>query len=556
MATAARVLPLIALAAAVIGVATTAGSLVGGRLEQREQIRQLDADIELQSQLLRSEIERHKLLPTTLASNPELTIAVDPATPEPLRADTIRRLNEDFQRLAEADGAATLYLIDQSGTTRVASNHRLPTSFIGQDYSFRPYFRDAMSKGSGELFAQGTVSGLPGLYLAQKLSSGRGVIVTKIEFVGLEKTWQRQDDETLVVDKSGLVLLTSNSERRFKPYDSRETRPTSIISAQLTTTGDWTLILLRDIRQPTLVARLSGAVIGGLLGLLASLVLAYSYMTRSRRKQQRNELEQTVKQRTAELQASNEKLLHEIDERTRTESKVQRLREDLAQANRLAILGQISAGVAHEINQPVAAIRAYVSNIRRLLELGDRTRATTTLETVDSLTERIGLITNELREFSRRAPTAKEVVKFSDVIDGARLLLDPQLRSRRIRLRRTLDKENQQVNANRIRIEQVVVNLLQNAMDALTTTSSPEIVIETGTDAGVAWLKVTDNGPGVPVERRADLFAPFSSSKPIGLGLGLVICRDIVADYGGSIDFIPDSGAGASFIVRLPAWTT
>jgi two-component system C4-dicarboxylate transport sensor histidine kinase DctB len=92
-------------------------------------------------------------------------------------------------------------------------------------------------------------------------------------------------------------------------------------------------------------------------------------------------------------------------------------------------------------------------------------------------------------------------------------------------------------------------------MDALTTTSSPEIVIETGTDAGVAWLKVTDNGPGVPVERRADLFAPFSSSKPIGLGLGLVICRDIVADYGGSIDFIPDSGAGASFIVRLPAWT-
>ena len=554
MTTQLRTVLSITLMSAVIAVAATTGGIVGGRLEEREQRRQLDTDVELRSQLLRSEIERHKLLPTSLASNPELSTAVDPATPENFRAATVRRLNQDFERLAAADGAATLYLIDERGITRVASNHRLKTSFIGQDYSFRPYFRDAMSKGTGELFAQGTVSGLPGLYLSQKLSSGRGVIVTKVEFVALERSWQRQEDETFVINTVGLVLLTSNSARRFKTYNARETRLSTVISSKLKTTSNWTLILLRDIRQPTLVARLFGASIGGLLGLLVSLGLLYSYSQRARRRRQREELEKLVSQRTSELQASNEKLRFEIDERIRTESKVQRLREELAQANRLATLGQISAGVAHEINQPAAAIRAYVNNIRKMLETGDHVQAATTLGTVDALTERIGLITNELREFSRRAPKNKEAVELSVVIDGALLLLDPQLRSKRIKLRRTRENEVPRVHVNRTRLEQVIVNLLQNSIDALTSATSPEIVINTGVDDGTAWIKVTDNGPGVPVDRRADLFAPFSSSKPLGLGLGLVICRDIVADYGGSIEFSPAPASGASFLVRLPLW--
>jgi two-component system C4-dicarboxylate transport sensor histidine kinase DctB len=544
----------IILTSVVIVITATTGSIIGGRLEERQQRRQLDTDVELRSQLLRSEIERHKLLPTSLASNPELSTAVDPATPENFRAATVRRLNQDFERLAAADGAATLYLIDERGITRVASNHRLKTSFIGQDYSFRPYFRDAMSKGTGELFAQGTVSGLPGLYLSQKLSSGRGVIVTKVEFVALERSWQRQEDETFVINTVGLVLLTSNSARRFKTYNARETRLSTVISSKLKTTSNWTLILLRDIRQPILVARLFGASIGGLLGLLVSLGLLYSYSQRARRRRQREELEKLVSQRTSELQGSNEKLRFEIDERIRTESKVQRLREELAQANRLATLGQISAGVAHEINQPAAAIRAYVNNIRKMLETGDHVQAATTLGTVDALTERIGLITNELREFSRRAPKTKEAVELSVVIDGALLLLDPQLRSKRIKLRRTRENEVQRVHVNRTRLEQVIVNLLQNSIDALTSATSPEIVINTGVDDGTAWIKVTDNGPGVPVDRRADLFAPFSSSKPLGLGLGLVICRDIVADYGGSIEFSPAPASGASFLVRLPLW--
>jgi two-component system C4-dicarboxylate transport sensor histidine kinase DctB len=116
------------------------------------------------------------------------------------------------------------------------------------------------------------------------------------------------------------------------------------------------------------------------------------------------------------------------------------------------------------------------------------------------------------------------------------------------------ENEVQRVHVNRTRLEQVIVNLLQNSIDALTSATSPEIVINTGVDDGTAWIKVTDNGPGVPVDRRADLFAPFSSSKPLGLGLGLVICRDIVADYGGSIEFSPAPASGASFLVRLPLW--
>lgn len=538
-------------------VGTAAAVAIGGalaeRFEIRQQVQRLEADVILRKELLRSEVERHRLLPTVLAGNPELTTVVDPDTPVARRTLVVERLNAEFDRLARADGAATLYLVDTRGTTRVASNHRLPTSFIGQDYSFRPYFQDAIRLGSGELFAQGTVSRVPGLYLAQRLDSGKGVVVAKVEFTDLERSWRIRDEETLVIDGEGTVLLTSNPQRRFTPYDSRRTSDHTVISTQVSAAyRDWSVILQRNIGDAMLAAWIVGAVIGGLMGLLCGLGLIVIQASRRRRERQRVELERLVTDRTVELEHSNRQLLHEIEERVRSESTVQQLREDLAQANRLAILGQISAGVAHEINQPTAAIRTYVDNAKKFFERGDTRAALENLSTIAALSERIGLITDELREFSRRSPAHKEPLQLSEVIDGSRLLLEPQLRLKGITLLRPSAPETQRVLANRTRLEQVVVNLIQNAMDALADCEAPRIRVETGGNGREAWLSIADNGPGVPPDRRNDLFAPFSSTKPLGLGLGLVICRDIVADLGGSLEFAPAPGGGAIFTARLP----
>ncbi len=538
----------------VVAVAGWIGSLVGGRYELRQQTQQLRVDAVLRRELLRSEIERHRLLPTTLARNLQLAVAVDPRTSSIERARVVQLLNDDFEQLARADGAATLYLVDADGMTLAASNHRSPNTFVGQDYSFRSYFRDAMQSGVGELFAQGTVSGIPGLYLAQRLRGGGGVVVTKVEFPQLEATWRRNGEETLVTNNDGIVLLTSSPTKRFSKYDSSPAFQEGWISAPLPALyQDWKLVLRRDISSRVLASSLIGASIGGLLGLLALTMRYLVVESRRRRAVQRAELERLVLQRTAELKDSNQRLLQEIEERSRSEAVAQKLRENLTQANRLAILGQISAGVAHEINQPTAAIRTYVDNATKLFARGESSAGLKALESIASLTERIGLITGELREFSRRSPGAMERLPVRDAIDGSQLLLEQSLKLRRIRVRRPNAPEPELTFANRTRLEQILVNLVQNAMDALAGSKDPLITIETGEAGGLVWIKVSDNGPGIPVERRGELFSPFSSSKPLGLGLGLIISRDIASDLGGSLEFDPES-AGAAFVLRIPAF--
>lgn len=542
------------LAAFAVVVCSALGSALGERVELERQTRQLDVDASLRRELLRSEIERHRLLPTVLSRNPELSLVLNPRIDATQRSNTLAKLNRDFDELARTDGAATLYLVDQKGLTVAASNYALSTSFVGQDYSFRAYFRDAMRTGIGELFAQGTVSGVPGLYLAQRLDSRLGVVVTKVEFTDLEKTWRVVDDETLVVDRNGVVLLTSNPAQRFTTLATAPRPDKSVIQTELAASyQDWRIVLRRDISAPLLTARVLGASLGALLGLLAAAALSMTIAGRRRREQQRKELERLVANRTFDLESSNRKLLHEIQERIRSEATVQQLREDLAQANRLAILGQIAAGVAHEINQPTAAIRTNAENAKKFFQRNLLDEGLAALTAIISLTERIGLITDELRNFSRRSPTTREPVLMREVIDGSRLLLEQSLRLKDITLQRPDAPELQSVMGNRTRLEQVLVNLVQNAMDALADTSNPEIIIRSQLEGNEVFLRVIDNGPGVPIDRQADLFAPFSSSKPLGLGLGLVISRDLLSDMGGSLSYQPRESGGAIFTVCLPA---
>lgn len=529
-----------------------AGDFVGRQYEEGRQAQEIQRSVEARAGLLRSEVERHRLLPETLAGNPLLASALGAAENEALRRQRATDLSLRFERLAALDGSATLYLIGRDGVTAASSNHRSTTSFVGQNYAFRPYFQQAMSRGAGEHFAQGTVSGVPGLYLAQRLDDGSGVVVVKVEFGALEKAWAVAGDTTFVVDKSGTVLLTTLPVARFKPLTAL--RETSVARLARGPVGhsDWTLIVARDTRAAMLASRLVGGTTGVSLGALCSLAFAMAWVSRTRRDRTRNELERLVAERTDQLEASNARLLLEIDERARLNARAEQLRHNLEQANRLAVLGQISAGVAHEINQPVAAIRTNVDTARTLLERGRAGDAAGNLATIAALTERIGLITDELRSFSRKSPAVLERVRLADAVEGARLLLDPLYRSRGIRLDRAGEAAEPVVLANRTRLEQVIVNLLRNAAEALEDTVHPVVTIQHGCDDQGCWLAISDNGPGVPDERVAELFLPFSTTKDLGLGLGLVISRDIVADFGGSLRYEPGPSGGASFVMRFP----
>lgn len=531
------------------------GGFLSARLESGRLAAQLQVDLALRRELLHSEIERHRMLPTLLADNPQLALALERATAPKLRQQRIEALNQSLARLASADGAATLYLVGADGITVAASNFQSPTSFVGQDYSFRPYFRDAMRSGSGHLFAQGTVSGVAGLYLAQQLQGGEGVIVTKVEFADLEGNWRSAGDETLVIDGKGTVLLTSNPALRFSSGLGEQADTGRSLSARLPARyNDWSIIQRRDIRRDVFTARVGGTLLGGLTGLLAALGAWVLRNDRARRDRHRQELETLVARRTEQLEASNHQLRHEMEERTRSAARIQLLREELAQANRLAILGQISAGVAHEINQPLAAIRTYVDNAHKLIARGDAPGGLKSLGSVIALTERVGVITNQLREFSRRTPTRAEPLQLVDAIEGSMLLLDQKLRAKHIALLRPDAPERYVIFGNRTQLEQVVVNLVQNAIEALESVAEPRISIAANRVGDDVFLSIRDNGPGIAPDKRGSLFAPFFTSKPLGLGLGLVICRDIVSDMGGSLEFSPGDAVGSVFTARFPAW--
>ena len=233
-----------------------------------------------------------------------------------------------------------------------------------------------------------------------------------------------------------------------------------------------------------------------------------------------------------------------VAERTRT------LRDQLSQANRLATLGQISAGVNHEIGQPVAALRVYAESGEKLVAAGKADAAADNFRRIVGLADRIGLITGELRRFSRRQHGERREMPVGEVIDGALLLLRDRLHSAGVSVEQPDDAlRNLLVQAEHVRLEQVLVNLLQNALDASQPGGQLRIAITPG--EAMLTLRVIDHGSGISPEAAAQLFQPFATSKPDGLGLGLVIARDIMREMGGDLAFEPGN-QGTCFAMTIP----
>jgi two-component system C4-dicarboxylate transport sensor histidine kinase DctB len=265
----------------------------------------------------------------------------------------------------------------------------------------------------------------------------------------------------------------------------------------------------------------------------------------------RQELERRIEERTRDLRQANVALNRQIEERMRAEASREALRDELVQAGKLAALGQIAAGVAHEINQPVAAIRTQAETASAYLERDQGAKAVRALGRIGELTARIGAITQELRAFSRKSEPQLRPVSLNEAIDGALLLLGGRLRQGGVRLVRARGGDVQ-VIADRFRLEQVIVNLMQNAAEALEGRADGKIHLTVRRVGGLVELSIADNGPGVADAIRDQLFTPFLTSKANGLGLGLVICRDLVAGFGGELDLRP-AETGAVFVVSLKA---
>ncbi|RVU04058.1 sensor histidine kinase [Novosphingobium umbonatum] len=525
------------------------------------------SDARLRQALLDSEIARYRLLPLALADDRDVVAASAQGHDH--------RLSAKLEHMARETGAAVLYVIAPDGRAIAASNWRKSDSFVGRDYTPRDYFHDAQTKGAGEQFSLGTVSHRPGLYLARR--TGRGfVVVVKLEFDAVEAQWRRAGGETFVTDADGVILVTSRPAWRFtttRPLPAARqsailTRtaasrlapapfamveqgrftlqgapPMVMVGTQADGTGWRVHLALPQPQGSAGLVRLAKAG-AGLLVLVLSGALASLRRRRALARAQTAALEEAVAIRTAELR-------REMDERAALETRASTLREGLRQANRLATLGQVAASVAHETAQPVAAIRNYAQNAQSFLARDDKAEVEANLAAIDRLATRIGLVTAELRGFARKGGARadqSDTAALRDVVEGACLLLKERL-SHVAFIAPTLPPTGK-VRGHHVRLEQVLVNLMQNALEAMEGLPKPRLTLALRETEERIILTLSDNGPGIAPDVAQRLFTPFTTSRPSGLGLGLVIAQDIMQDLGGALRLVP-SEEGAAFEIEM-----
>ncbi len=556
-------------------------------------------DANLKIALLRAVLERPRALPLLLADDLQVRDALATADDRP-----VRLLDRKLESLVSGTKASVLYVIDRNGIAVASSNWQDPLTFVGKDYSFRDYFRRAMADGTAEHFALGNISNRPGLYISRRVGAPRspiGVVVVKMEFDQLEADWRETARPAYVTDDRGIVLVTSIPSWRFMTESQLASGPLATIRQSLQF-GDASLSPLPitapvalDADAAIVRAVLPGSNAGEYLRLKAPVpstpwtlnylvptdaaiatniredrfimlatvlpILAFAAFLLRRRhvsamelavgRVAREELERRVLERTDDLSRARDRLEAEISGHRTTEAKLQVVQQELVQANRLAILGQVAAGVAHEINQPVATIRAYADNAKIFLERQQPGSAKENLSLIASLTERIGTITEELKAFARKGRTSPVPVDVRGIIEGAVVLLRSRFAGQLEALAVDLPPHGMMVMGTRVRLEQVLINLFQNALEALEGRADARVAVSVRESPQEIAISIADNGPGIAPDILDSLFTPFNTSKPGGLGLGLVISKDIAADFGGRIEV--DSGeSGTRFVLHLP----
>ncbi len=247
----------------------------------------------------------------------------------------------------------------------------------------------------------------------------------------------------------------------------------------------------------------------------------------------------------------NLRLQREIAERERMQESLAVAEQSLAQSSKLAALGEMSAAVSHELNQPLAAMRTYLAGARLLVRRNRPDEALSSFQRIDDLIERMGSITKQLKSYARKGGDDFAPVALNAALASALSMMEPQLKQRHVRISRIVPDEDVRVMGDRVRLEQVIINLLRNALDATESVTDPEIEILLAAGE-TATLTVRDNGPGI--ENLDDLFEPFFTTKQPGdgVGLGLAISSGIVSDLGGRLSARNGQDGGAVFEVQLP----
>ncbi len=524
----------------------------------------------------------------------------------PENASLQRDANNYLLGVKNAADINSAYLMDKNGLTLASSNFDTPGSYVGQKYGFRPYFQQALQGNLGRFYGIGATTGEPGFFLAAPVTDKKqtiGVAIVKISLENFESALVRSGEPVLLADAHGVIFLASVPEWKYhflKPLDpgvkqqfdlSKQygkqsllpletdlwlknepqtirltlpgTRPQDYL-VQSIRTGPlgWSLVLLAKTTQEQQNATLSGIAAGFAMSfvLLAYIFFRLNIKRYNERRQAEaalrranKELEERIAERTADLRATNVSLEEKIDALKTTESILRETRDSAVQAGKLAVLGQMAAGISHEVNQPLTAVHTFTDNAVSLLNMGRLDDVRENLGFIKQMADRMGHIVGEIKTFARKPSAQRQALRVADVIGQALMLVEPRRRKTDARIDMQELPMDIAVWADPQRLEQVLVNLLLNALDAVMDSASKNIEITLRRSEQQVFIVVRDSGPGIPSEVLPHLFEPFFTTKASGqgLGLGLAISRMIVAEFGGRIEVGNNETGGAEFTVVL-----
>ena len=529
---------------------------------QRAQLR-----LALYSGNMVSELQRNSIVPRLLASDAELIGA--------LNSNDYQRTSQRLLSFVDEIGAAAILLLDSDGLVVAATDRNR----LGETQRNLPHFREA-ARASQTVFTthKHDTDVYDFAYSRKILSNNKplGVIVVEVDLRKFQSAWAGISDAVIVAAAGGQILLaTENSWVGLPEWEALALRSApSAIDRAIQATQDWTVlsadaymqgkaVMRQELRVPFrgwnmvlfttyggIRQRVNAVLALEIMGFSIFLALAFYQLSR-----------QTLtralffQQESVDLRQLNIRLQREISERKKVEKNLEVAEQTLAQSSKLAALGEMSAAVSHELNQPLAAMKTYLAGAKLLLQRKRLEEALSSFQRIDDLIGRMSAITRQLKSYARKGGEELVPVDVRMAVNGALEIMEPQLKSRQISLSKTMPSAPVMILGDQLRLEQVVVNLLRNALDAISAVPTPEIeLLLLGGET--ASLTVRDNGEGI--SDLDDLFEPFFTTKKPGdgVGLGLAISSGIITDLGGRLVARNSETTGAVFEVTLPILNT
>lgn len=548
------------------------------------------------SQHIVNKLDKFAHIPELLSQDKELVDALRNST----NSAQIEITNRYLTHVNSVVQAADTYLIDRYGTTIASSNWNKERSFVGRNFAFRPYFQEAIIGGVSQYFALGSTSGLRGYYYSYPITYAAeiiGVVVVKMDLSSIEENWHGKQSYFVASDPDHVIFMSSNSNWLFKSLQPLSNERKQIIrdNRQYLDTEITSLNLRGDVNaSPTMMSQQSSLGSDGfvmssrsldtlpltirvlspkhlvwwdliayivILTLVFAVLFLLTQLVHHRKQKHRHieQLQSEAKQKLEFLVMERTSELHvEIEQRAKTEDTLRKTQDDLIQAAKLAVLGQMSASISHELNNPLAAIRSFAENGKLFLAKEKYDRVEENFTRISSLTERMAKISLQLKSFAKKSASSDLVeVALLPILHSVNELIAPQIKTQRVNYHHELSNiDSVAVLVNPIQLEQVLINLLTNAIQAVDTRDNKTLSLSIESKPEHVLIHIDDNGEGLTNKEIDNLFEPFFTTKKDGLGLGLSISSQIMSSMNGSLTTENSPLGGARFTVTLPTLTS